>query len=193
MTEELALILLLAWAFGGSKGGGGSGPSPSPSSGGKPKVRTFVGNATAWVKDRYELAHALLSDQLPMQYDAEEISRSVVAHWGIETNWGANEFNFNLGGIHASKGQPFFASTDAGRPTNFVAYASAQDGAKGYADLLMHQFKACAMKLLADPELADWYVCLGTMGYYGKNPNAEKLYTDARARVAAILDGKAAP
>lgn len=171
----------------------GPGPSPQPSGGGaRPKVKSWNGSAEEWVRDRHRVAQAMLEDKLgaaSMMYDADEIARSIVAHWAIETNWGASEFNFNLGGIHSSPGQAYFMAKDAGVTVGFVAYDSVEDGAKGYGELVWNRYRDCAMKLAADPEKPDWYLCLGAKGYYGKNPNAAKLITDARARVASILGG----
>jgi hypothetical protein len=186
-AEEIAVVALLALALMGELT---PAPSPSPSlAGARPKIKSWTGTAQAWTQSRYKVALDILDSKLPPDLDAEEMAKSVVAHWGIETNWGANEFNYNLGGIHASAGQTYFASTDAGVPTRFVAYGSVEDGANGYASLLLAKYQKCVKLLASSPETADWYVCLGSMGYYGKNPNAASLFTGARAKVVSYLGG----
>lgn len=195
--DGLLVLLLLALADSESHDTP-SPPKPSPSGGGGavPMKASFQASnvpglpsaQSQWVMTRYDCAKELLLDQLPPQYDAEEVARSVVAHWAIETQWGAAEFNFNLGGIHASGSQPYFNSTDAGKPTRFVAYSSLEDGAKGYASLLMSSlYKTCALQLMDTPDAPDWYVCLGTKGYYAANPKAASAITTARATVVSIL------
>ena len=82
-----------------------------------------------------------------------------------------------------------FSALDAGVPTHFVSYGSLEAGIKGYADLLQALYKSCAVQLFTNPTAADWYVCLGSKGYYGHNPNAETLYTTTRGKVAAYLKG----
>ena len=102
---------------------------------------------------------------------------------------GRVEFNFNLGGIHAAGSQPFFAALDAGVPTHFVAYDDLDQAVKAYADLLKARYSKCAVQLFTEPTAADWYVCLGSEGYYGHNPSAEALFTTTRASVASLLKG----
>ncbi len=193
--DALLVVLLLAFAASGSHDTPSPSPTPSPSGGGVPMKATFEPTSipgapsaqSQWVMTRYDCALELLQDQLPPQYDAEEVARSVVAHWAIETQWGTHEYNFNLGGIHASPGQAYFNSTDAGRPTRFASYGSLEDGAKAYAGMLMGKFKQCALQLMDAPDAPGWYVCLGTKGYYAANPNAASLITSARSTVASIL------
>jgi hypothetical protein len=192
-AEALAVLVLLALVFSGdSHGHTPSPPRPGPGPAGpsKPKARSWTGSAAAWTQSRYAEALKILEAQdLPLGVDAEEVATSVVAHWAIETAWGANEYNFNLGGIHAASGQPYFSALDAGVPTRFVAYGSLDEGIQAYADLLQARYKSCAVKLFVNPTAADWYVCLGSLGYYGHNPSAETLFNTTRSKVAAFLKG----
>jgi len=193
--EALAVVVLFALLLTSDSHGHvpappRPGPGPGPAGPSKPKAKSWSGSAAAWAQSRYAEALKILEAQdLPLGVDAEEVATSVVAHWAIETAWGASEFNFNLGGIHAAAGQPYFSALDAGVPTHFVAYGSLDEGIKGYADLLQARYKSCAVKLFMNPTAADWYVCLGSLGYYGHNPNAESLFTTTRAKVAAYLKG----
>lgn len=168
----------------------GPAPGPGPAGPSRPKAQSFKGTATAWTQSRHAAAVKYLEAQdLPLGVDSDEVATAVVAHWAIETAWGASEFNFNLGGIHAAGSQPFFAALDAGVPTHFVAYDSLEAAVAAYAELLKARYQKCAVQLFTNPTAADWYVCLGSEGYYGHNPSAATLFTTTRAKVAAYLKG----
>jgi hypothetical protein len=190
-------VLLILFVIMLATSGKGSGPPPGPPDRrrvgpmgpGRPMAKSFQGNATAWAMSRWKVARDLLAQQLPPDRDADEVATAVVSHWAIETDWGDDEYNWNLGGIHAASGEPYFASTDAGKPTHFRAYDSLEDGVKSYAKLLMDRYRECALMLINDPESSDWYVCLGKKGYYAANPQIDvsKLFLGVRKRVAAAV------
>jgi len=197
MTEAAWLIFFFLMAVS-AKGGSEPAPAPpgpprrrvGPMGQGRPIAHTFSGNATAWALSRWNIAKAMLAPlgSARPDLDIDEIATSVVTHWAIETDWGSDEYNFNLGGIHANPGEAYFQSTDAGKPAKFAAYDSIEGGAKAYGDLLQGRYRPCAIKLLADPESADWYVCLGSMGYYGKPSfDVASMFLGTRKRVAAAV------
>lgn len=136
---------------------------------------TWPGDIGEWARSRYAAAHAYLTDTLGMtDPDAHEAALSVLAHWSIETGAGTNEYNFNVGGIHAAGNQDYFVSTDQNEKgekvsTNFAAYASLADGVAAYFAVLSSPlFKSCLETLKAGPTQAGWYKCLGQAGYYAK-------------------------
>jgi hypothetical protein len=192
------LVLLALVAMGGRKRSRpGPGPSPVPHPPRPPgpgpagaQVPIFLSagtlDAKGWASSRWRACVTAL-DQYPelVGRNVSDIATSVVAHWGIETAWGDNEFNYNLGGIHASGSVPWFKSSDAGVPTRFEAWDSLDAGVHGYLDLIRNHFSDCWSMLIAQPPLpwAQWYDCLGAHGYYG----VRGAYEYARQHVEQLL------
>jgi Mannosyl-glycoprotein endo-beta-N-acetylglucosaminidase len=143
-------------------------------------------NTQGWAGSRWRAAVAALDTYAEFEgRNVDDIAASVVAHWALETNWGAAEYNYNLGGIHAAPGVAYFNSFDAGVPTRFQAWTSLDAGVRGYLDLVRNHFGACWSMLIADPPLpwAQWYDCLGAHGYYAvRGP-----YEAARLRVVQLV------
>jgi hypothetical protein len=181
----LAIALLVFLGARSAKGGDhpqppGPGPGPGPQPGGndRPKRLTgFGGDWAAWTKSRVDAAlHAL--KELPL-LDPESVAYSVVAHWAIETGWGSAEYNFNVGNIKARAGEPYVTRGEG----RFRAYDSLNEGISAYADLLRARYTECIGLLMANPESAAWYDCLGRKGYYASRGDIE----GARAKVARLM------
>lgn len=121
------------------------------------------------------------------------VALSVVAHWDIECASGANEYNFNLGGIGAVPGQQYFVSTDVQskppRKTAFCAYNSLQEGIADYFGVLSYERYVRALApLLMLPSDPEWFSELGWGGWYGGDPvQAAVLLSARRALVAAAV------
>jgi hypothetical protein len=192
----VALVVLAMLAKGGSSPKPGPKPPPPGVLGqGRPMAHSWTGNAQGWALSRQDAAKRALqplADARP-DLDLDEIAVSVVAHWAIETAYGASEYNFNVGGIHAITGQAYFDSTDAGVPTKFAAYDSIDDGAHAYGDLIANRYKTAALQLIADPTSPDWYVTLGQLGYFHAPAGTDvgAVYSTTRAKVAQLVAIKA--
>jgi len=102
------------------------------------------------------------------------VALSVVAHWDIETASGANEYNYNVGGIAAVPGQQHFLAPDVGNPNKkvaFCAYNSLQEGIADYFGVLSYERYVRALApLLMLPSDPEWFSELGWGGYYGGDP-----------------------
>lgn len=177
-----AMLLLAALLV--PRRGRGPGPRPAPPSpvphppkpprGGGTEVPIFLSSGTldpkGWAGSRWRAAVVALDSYPELAgRNVSDIATSVLAHWGIETGWGTDEFNYNLGGIHAFPGVPYFWSTDAGVRTKFQAWPTLDAGVRGYLDLIRRHFADCWAMLVMQPPLpwASWYDCLGAHGYYG--------------------------
>ena len=166
-------------------------------------------NPDAWRLSRYQAALDFLANDdrsinaMTMLFDhhviekgditANEVALSVVAHWDIECASGANEYNFNVGGIAAVPGQQHFISTDVqSKPPKkmaFCAYDSLQEGIADYFGVLSYERYVSALApLLMLPTDPEWFSELGFAGYYGGDPvKAAALLSDRRALVAAAV------
>lgn len=143
--------------------------------------------------DRSINAMTMLFDQHVIEkgdIGVNDVALSVVAHWDIECASGANEYNFNVGGIAAVPGQQHFVSTDVGDPKTkvaFCAYDSLQEGIADYFGVLSYERYVRALApLLMLPSDPTWFSELGWGGYYGGDPvKSERIFSDRRALVAA--------
>lgn len=144
-----------------------------------------------WARSRYQAAHDVLVQEGFADPQAHDMALSVLAHWSLETNGGANEYNFNLGGIHAIHDQQYFESVDAGKPTHFVAYDDLDQAVRDYFSLISSAYYASCWALLKDkPTEADWYECLGKKGYYGAPPaQAAASWATRRAMLEQYASG----
>lgn len=60
-----------------------------------------------------------------------------VAHWGLETGWGANEWNWNAGGIHCAANSEFcFRESEAGGGESFLSFDSFAAFLSAYFELV---------------------------------------------------------
>lgn len=192
-AEDLIAVLIL-FALLTSEQQPSPSPRPRPPPPGvlgqaQPKARSFEGDAQAWAKSRYAILRTLLEAQLKdrVDLDADEIATSVVAAWAIETDWGADECNFNPGSVPATKGA-FFTTIRYGEAVRLAAFATIDDGARAFARMLETTYRDAGIKLLADATAPDWYVALGAAGYYPSTvADPGKVYSDVRTRVAAAV------
>lgn len=132
--------------------------------------------AQDWARQRFQTSMDYLKGIGVSDADATAMSLSALAHWSIETGTGdvttagANEFNYNVGGIHARDGDQYFDSTDQGKPQKFAAYDTPAQGVGDYWALLASEYSDCLKMLKDKPTDAGWFKCLGQKGYYGGDP-----------------------
>ena len=195
--EHLAPLFLLL--FGG-KGGSPSGsfPASTPPTGMTtsmevPRIRTGGDNQTEWARSRYQMLLGMIrasgyvfDDQL-----AAEIALSMLPQWPHETGRGSPEFNYNLGGWRARKGDTYFTARDVQTPgsaiVRWTAYPDLQTGMADQVMRLVKTFPSAAKLLLDEPKSSRWVEELGRRGYYTANPQG---YARAWAMNRAELKGK---
>lgn len=194
------LIPLALWAFSW-KGGKSSPPAfpgstPAtglPTSNEVPRVQTGGNDQTAWARSRYALALQLISASGYVLDDdlAKDIALSLLAQWAHETARGTKEFNYNLGGWTARRGDPFFTARDVqtpGQPVyRWTAYPDLETAMTDQVMRLVKTFPTGAKLLLDEPKSSRWVEELGRRGYYSANPQA---YARAWAMNRAELKGK---
>ena len=139
---------------------------PAGNHGGAINIETTVNTPDQWVFSRFSAARQFLdrwpatesdnlrrSEQEPWSGDAlaseyrgargaiETINAAMIAtaHWGLETGWGANEWNYNAGGIHcaANSAECFRENAPAGEvDEEFLAYSSLPAFLQSYFELV---------------------------------------------------------
>jgi hypothetical protein len=128
----------------------------------------------------------VLDDEL-----AADIALSLLAQWAHETGRGSAEYNFNLGGWRARKGDTYFTARDIQTPNSplfrWTAYPDLDSAMADQIMRLVKTFPSAAKLLLAEPKASLWVEELGRKGYYGANPQA---YARAWAMNRAELKGK---
>jgi hypothetical protein len=161
-----------------------------------PRVRTGGDDRNAWARSRYgELVRQIrASGYVPDDAVAAEIALSLLAQWGHESARGANEFNFNLGGWRARKGDTYFTARDV-QTTNspsyrWTAYPELVTAITDQVMRLIKTFPRAAKLLLVDPKSSRWVEQLGHDGYYQAPPSG---YARAWAMHRAELKPVVAP
>jgi hypothetical protein len=170
----LAGLVYLLRRSGDGKPGGGA-PSVGPCI---PKVltgRTLEGqpiDAEGWARSRYAAVLGTLTrrsheakDYVEVE-DLPAIARALVAQWAHESGRGSHEYCFNLGGWHATKSEPCFASTDAGVPTRFRAWGDLDTSTNDHVSRLVNKFRRAVAALIEDPDSDRWVRVLREQGYY---------------------------
>lgn len=196
--QFLPLALLM---FGGKAPGGGSFPSSTPATGMTsaievPRVKTGGDDQTAWAVSRYQMLLGMIKASGYVFDDdlAADIALSLLAQWAHETGRGSAEYNYNLGGWRARKGDTYFTARDVQTPGSAVfrwtAYPDLQGAMADQVMRLVKTFPSAAKLLLAEPKSSRWVEELGRKGYYGANPQA---YARAWAMNRAELKGKVQP
>lgn len=138
------------------------------------RVPTGGDDPRVWANTRFDMATAILN-QLGVPTElAPRVALSLLAQWAHETARGRSEFNFNLGGWHARKGDPFFTARDTLTPTTEVfrwtAYPTLAIAVDDQIRRLASQFPSAWRLLLAQPETSAWIEELGRRGYYTARP-----------------------
>jgi len=187
----------------------GAWPRAVPKGGERSVEQTGGTDPIAWRRLRFRAARAFLSeDDRSIEalttlvetntvehgdFAIDEISKSVVAHWDIETAGGLHEYNSNLGGVLALPGQQYFRSLDvqSQKPVAFCAYDNLVQGVADYFGVLSYErYSSALVALLMLPTDPTWFSELGWAGYYGMDPvQAEQLWTDRRAVVSVDVEG----
>ena len=137
--------------------------------------RVLTGNTPSWFADRYALALEVLTPNVPAAV-LRDVTLSILAQWAHETARGKSEFNFNLGGWRAAKGEPFFSARDvqSGEATSFKwrAFRDLPNAVAQQLERLNKRFPSAWAKLIAQPTSSAWVEELGRKGYYGAKPAA---------------------
>lgn len=195
--EHLLPLVLLA--FGGKRAGGPPAfPSSTPATGltaavEVPRVRTGGDDWQAWARSRYQLALKLILSSGYVIDDelAKDIALSLLAQWAHETGRGSAEYNFNLGGWRARRGDTYFTARDIQTPNSplyrWTAYPDLEPAMADQVMRLIKTFPSAARLLVDEPKSSRWVEELGRKGYYGANPQA---YARAWAMNRAELKGK---
>lgn len=192
----LPLVLL---AFGNRSPGGGSAfPAPTPPTGMTsaievPRVQTGGTDQTEWARSRYQLLLSMIRQSGYVFDDdlAADIALSLLAQWAHETGRGSAEYNYNLGGWRARKGDTYFTARDVQTPNSplfrWTAYPDLNAAMADQVMRLVKTFPSAAKLLIDEPKSSRWVEELGRKGYYGANPQA---YARAWAMNRAELKGK---
>lgn len=156
------------------------------------RVRTGGNDRNAWARTRYQelLRQIRASGYVPDDTVAAEIALSLLAQWGHESARGANEFNYNLGGWRARKGDAYFTARDV-QTTNspsyrWTAYPELGPAITDQVMRLIKTFPSAAKLLLQEPKNSRWVEELGRRGYYQAAPAG---YARAWAMHRAELKG----
>lgn len=156
-------------------------PVATPPTGGTsalevPRVNTGGTDPSAWAKSRYEMLLGLIrsSGYVPDELRTREIALSLLAQWAHETARGKSEWNHNLGGWQARKGDTFFTARDMqtpGKPLfRWTAYPTLQSGMTDQVMRLVKTYPQAARLLLEEPKSSRWVEQLGRSGYYTAAP-----------------------
>lgn len=161
-----------------------------------PRENTGGTDWRAWARSRYDLLLRLIrqSGYVLDDDDAQEIALSLLAQWAHETARGRSEYNYNLGGWRARKGDSYFTARDVQEGTNtahrWTAYPSLEAGMTDQVMRLVKGFPKATEKLLFEPKSSRWVEQLGRDGYYTASPSA---YARAWAMNRAELKGVVQP
>lgn len=149
-------------------------PAPPVAASANEVARTPTGNTPSWFADRYALALEVLTPNVPAAV-LRDVTLSVVAQWAHETARGKSEFNFNLGGWMARKGEPYFTARDVlGAPgvRKWRAFRDLPNAVAQQLEALHDRFPSAWAKLVAQPTSSAWVEELGRKGYYEGTPAA---------------------
>jgi hypothetical protein len=174
--EQLVPLLLLAFGGKGGSPGGGSFPASTPPTGMTtsievPRIKTGGDNQTEWARSRYQMLLGMIRASGYVFDDAlaAEIALSLLAQWAHETGRGSAEFNYNLGGWRARKGDTYFTARDVQTPGSAIyrwtAYPDLQTGMADQVMRLVKTFPSAAKLLLDEPKSSRWVEELGRKAY----------------------------
>ena len=170
-SKALGGMVLVALLLRGSSSGTVA-PPVSSSALEVPRVRS--GATPSWFADRYALALEVLGPNVPAAV-LRDVALSVVAQWAHETARGKSEFNFNLGGWRARKGQTYFTARDVlGDPGvwKWAAFRDLPNAVAKQLEQLHNIFPTAWAKLIAQPTTSAWIEELGRKGYFTAKPGA---------------------
>lgn len=161
---------------GASRGRGSSSPTfPGSTGQQRPLTRTGEASTVEWARRRLALLLASFQSlEPPLEGDlADRVGLSLLAQWAHETARGRAEFNFNLGGWTARKGDDFHTATDrlSGKPGfRWTAYPDLPTAIEDQLRRLILTYPSAWSLLVAEPESSSWVEELGRRGYYTARP-----------------------
>lgn len=182
MSVDFESLWPLALLFLGKSGASPAPPSttqPTGTTSAKevPRVQTGGKDRKVWAILRYETLLYLiqLSGYVPEPDRQKDIALSLLAQWAHECARGANEFNFNMGGWMARKGDEYFTARDvqSGKQTvhRWTSYPDLNTGMLDQIQRLFRTFPAAAKLLMEQPKNSRWVEQLGKSGYYSAPPS----------------------
>jgi hypothetical protein len=139
-------------------------------------VRTGEPDLTTWARRRLALTQAAFTSLTPPLEGskADAVALSLLAQWAHETNRGASEFNFNLGGWTARRGDTFHTAPDrlsSAAGFRWTAYPDLPTAIEDQIRRLVQTYPTAWGLLLSDPESDAWILELGRRGYYTAAPS----------------------
>lgn len=176
--DELLPLALLALGTSSSSSSSSSAvpvtPKPSGLTSANEVKRVHTGGADTneWARSRYNMLLSLiqLSGYVSDDATAREIALSLLAQWAHETARGKAEWNFNLGGWRARKGDKYFTARDQMTPNSplfrWTSYPDLQTGMTDQVMRFVKTFPRAAKKLIESPKDSRWVEQLGRDGYY---------------------------
>lgn len=185
MLGDSSLLVLVLLALAGSRGlTSTSTPRPAysgqPTAPGREVARTRTGeeDPRQWAAARLVAAQAALERAGAPSDRIGPIALSLVAQWAHETARGKAEFNWNVGGWRARRGDTFHSARDVQTPgspvVRWTAYPDLETGVEDQIARLADRFPSAWVMLLDDPTSSAWVEELGRRGYYGKGQPEER-------------------
>jgi hypothetical protein len=174
----LAVLALTRPANRGGSGRGSQGPAIGTGTE-LPRIPTADADFVTWFRRRRALCIAVLrgfagEDNLPdprltlTNDELDAVSLSIVAQWAHETARGKAEFNFNLGGWTARRGDDFFTARDVleKHQQRWTSYPDLPTAVDDQVHRLARGFPAAFRLLVQQPTSSAWVEQLGRSGYY---------------------------
>lgn len=172
MLLGLLLLYFTASKSQGRQPASGARSSTPPVGSGRqvPVTRTGEDDFAAWVRHRLALAVVTVA-ALEVEH-VDDVAIALVAQWAHETGKGKAEFNFNLGGWTARKGDDFHTANDAltGSSFRWTAYPDLPTAVDDQVKRLRLGFPHAWALLNAAPLSSEWIEELGRAGYYTADP-----------------------
>lgn len=164
-------LLLLSKREAGSTSRGPGLAAPQPQGRAVAVLRTGEADPVAWARRRLALLVVALQSLEPplVGAHADQVARSLLAQWAHETNSGRSEFNFNLGGWTARRGDHYHTAADrlsGASGFRWTAYADLPTAIEDQLRRLILTYPRAWSSLLAAPESRDWIDELSRGGYF---------------------------
>jgi hypothetical protein len=170
------LLVGLSKSQGRSSSGGGARASTLPVGSGQhvPLTHTGESDFALWVRHRMALAVVTLAALEPPVVNVDDVAIALVAQWAHETAKGRAEFNYNLGGWTARRGDDFHTANDnlTGASFRWTAYPDLPTAVDDQIKRLIVGFPSAWASLLAAPSSTAWIGELARHGYFTADPNA---------------------
>jgi hypothetical protein len=139
-----------------------------------PIVRTGEDDFSLWSRTRLALVVVELGSLEPPIEPAriDDVATAIVAQWAHESAKGRAEFNYNLGGWTARKGDDFHTANDnqTGAAFRWTAYPDLPTAVEDQVKRLILGFPSAWALLVADPSSPAWIDELARGNYFTANP-----------------------